>query len=111
MVRASPESDVRAGSHRSQARPEPWLSCASTTPGVRCNTCSVTQTHDAQRRPSTASRIPPPEVDRPVICDVVVDRTENVYPMIPGGAAHNEIRLCPEDEAPVQGSEEGMVLV
>jgi acetolactate synthase-1/2/3 large subunit len=51
------------------------------------------------------------EVDRPVICDVVVDRAENVYPMIPGGAAHNEIRLCPEDEAPVQGSEKGMVLV
>jgi acetolactate synthase I/II/III large subunit len=48
---------------------------------------------------------------RPVICDVVVDRAENVYPMIPGGAAHNEIKLCPEDEAPVQGSEEGMVLV
>ena len=51
------------------------------------------------------------EVDRPVICDVVVDRAENVYPMIPGGAAHNEIRLCPEDDAPVQGSEKGMVLV
>jgi acetolactate synthase-1/2/3 large subunit len=50
-------------------------------------------------------------VDKPVICDVVVDRTENVYPMIPGGAAHNEIKLSPEDEAPVQGSEEGMVLV
>jgi acetolactate synthase-1/2/3 large subunit len=46
-----------------------------------------------------------------VICDVVVDRTENVYPMIPGGAAHNDIKLCPEDEAPVQGSEDGMVLV
>jgi acetolactate synthase-1/2/3 large subunit len=51
------------------------------------------------------------EIDRPVICDVVVDRAENVYPMIPGGAAHNEIRLCPEDDAPVQGSEKGMVLV
>jgi acetolactate synthase-1/2/3 large subunit len=51
------------------------------------------------------------EVDRPVICDVVVDRAENVYPMIPGGAAHNEIRLCPEDDQPVQGSEKGMVLV
>ncbi|HEX6113019.1 MAG TPA: acetolactate synthase 3 large subunit [Geminicoccaceae bacterium] len=51
------------------------------------------------------------ETPRPVICDVVVDRAENVYPMIPGGAAHNEIKLCPEDEAPVQGSEEGMVLV
>ncbi|MGH6919873.1 MAG: thiamine pyrophosphate-dependent enzyme, partial [Geminicoccaceae bacterium] len=32
------------------------------------------------------------EVDKPVICDVVVDRAENVYPMIPGGSAHNEIR-------------------
>jgi acetolactate synthase I/II/III large subunit len=51
------------------------------------------------------------EVDQPVICDIVVDRAENVYPMIPGGAAHNEIRLCPEDDAPVQGSEKGMVLV
>jgi acetolactate synthase-1/2/3 large subunit len=51
------------------------------------------------------------DTPRPVICDVVVDRTENVYPMIPGGAAHNEIKLCPDDEAPVQGSEEGMVLV
>jgi acetolactate synthase-1/2/3 large subunit len=50
-------------------------------------------------------------VDKPVICDIVVDRTENVYPMIPGGAAHNEIRLCPEDGTTVQGSEKGMVLV
>ena len=48
---------------------------------------------------------------RPVICDVVVDRAENVYPMIPGGAAHNEIKLCPDDDTPVRGSEEGMVLV
>jgi acetolactate synthase-1/2/3 large subunit len=51
------------------------------------------------------------DTPRPVICDVVVDRAENVYPMIPGGAAHNEIKLCPDGEAPVQGSEEGMVLV
>jgi acetolactate synthase I/II/III large subunit len=51
------------------------------------------------------------DTPRPVICDVVVDRAENVYPMIPGGAAHNEIKLCPDDAAPVQGSEEGMVLV
>jgi acetolactate synthase-1/2/3 large subunit len=51
------------------------------------------------------------ETPRPVICDMVVDRAENVYPMIPGGAAHNEIKLSPEDEAPAQGSEEGMVLV
>jgi acetolactate synthase-1/2/3 large subunit len=51
-------------------------------------------------------------VDKPVICDIVVDRAENVYPMIPGGAAHNEIKLSPEDAAePVERSEDGMILV
>ena len=50
--------------------------------------------------------------DRPVIADIVVERAENVYPMIPGGAAHNEIKLSPEDEGPHEAvSEEGMVLV
>ena len=49
------------------------------------------------------------ETPRPVIADIVVDRAENVYPMIPGGAAHNEIKLCPEDEGaePVARSEAG----
>jgi acetolactate synthase-1/2/3 large subunit len=53
------------------------------------------------------------ETPRPVICDVVVDRAENVYPMIPGGAAHNEIKLSPTDDGAgtVERSEEGMVLV
>ncbi|MEM8950751.1 MAG: acetolactate synthase 3 large subunit [Pseudomonadota bacterium] len=50
-------------------------------------------------------------VDRPVIADVVVDRAENVYPMIPAGAAHNEIKLGPNAGDDVEGSEEGMVLV
>ncbi len=50
--------------------------------------------------------------DRPVIADIVVERTENVYPMIPGGAAHNEIKLSPEDDGAHEAvSEEGMVLV
>jgi acetolactate synthase I/II/III large subunit len=45
-----------------------------------------------------------------VIVDVRIDKTENCFPMIPAGAAHNEMLLGPEDEAkPV--SEEGMVLV
>ncbi len=51
-------------------------------------------------------------VDKPVIADIVVDRAENVYPMIPGGAAHNEILLSPPDDGehlPI--SEKGMVLV
>lgn len=37
------------------------------------------------------------ETPGPVIVDVVVDQNENVYPMIPAGAAHNEIVLGPED--------------
>ncbi|MDE2229497.1 MAG: acetolactate synthase 3 large subunit [Alphaproteobacteria bacterium] len=51
-------------------------------------------------------------VDRPVIVDVQVDPKENCFPMIPSGAAHNEMLLGPEDKqtsGPV--SEEGMVLV
>jgi len=50
--------------------------------------------------------------DKPVIADIVVDRAENVYPMIPGGAAHNEIMLAPEDpDAGIAGSEDGMPTV
>jgi len=51
------------------------------------------------------------KVDKPVIVDVMVDQTENCFPMIPSGAAHNEMLLGPQDkqsEGPV--SEEGMVL-
>ncbi|MEZ5860755.1 MAG: acetolactate synthase 3 large subunit, partial [Geminicoccaceae bacterium] len=52
------------------------------------------------------------KVKQPVIADIVVDRAENVYPMIPGGAAHNEIKLSPEDDGAHEAiSEKGMVLV
>ena len=50
-------------------------------------------------------------VDRMVILDVVVDPAENCFPMIPSGAAHNEMLLGPDDEAEKPVSEEGMVLV
>jgi acetolactate synthase I/II/III large subunit len=50
-------------------------------------------------------------VDRAVILDVAVDQAENCFPMIPSGAAHNEMLLGPEDEAEKPVSEEGMVLV
>jgi acetolactate synthase-1/2/3 large subunit len=50
-------------------------------------------------------------VDRTVILDVAVDPAENCFPMIPSGAAHNEMLLGPEDEAEKSVSEEGMVLV
>ena len=49
--------------------------------------------------------------DGPVIVDVCVDQKENCFPMIPSGAAHNEMLLGPEDEVESQVSEEGMVLV
>ncbi len=37
------------------------------------------------------------ETKGPVILDMVVDQNENVYPMIPAGAAHNELVLNPDE--------------
>ena len=51
------------------------------------------------------------KVDKPVVADIVVDQKENCFPMIPSGAAHNEMLLGPEDKAAKPTSEEGMVLV
>lgn len=36
------------------------------------------------------------ECDGPVIMDMITDKAENVYPMIPAGAAHYELKLNPE---------------
>jgi acetolactate synthase I/II/III large subunit len=50
--------------------------------------------------------------DRAVIADIVVDPKENCFPMIPSGAAHNEMLLGPEHEARAAGiTDEGLVLV
>ncbi|MGH6990131.1 MAG: acetolactate synthase 3 large subunit [Stellaceae bacterium] len=50
--------------------------------------------------------------DGAVIADIAVDPAENCFPMIPSGAAHNEILLGPPEKAgPAPVSEEGMVLV
>ena len=51
------------------------------------------------------------ETPRPVLLDCLVDQAENCFPMIPSGAAHNQMLLGPEDEAAHDVSEEGMVLV
>jgi len=48
-------------------------------------------------------------IDKPVIFDCRVDKTENCYPMIPSGKAHNQMLLGPEDEKEI--SEEGKTLV
>jgi acetolactate synthase I/II/III large subunit len=49
--------------------------------------------------------------DRAVIADIRVDKAENCFPMIPSGAAHNEMLLGPADQIERPISEEGMVLV
>jgi len=49
-------------------------------------------------------------VNRPVIFDCVVDKTENCYPMIPSGKPHNQMLLGKQDEED-KISDEGKVLV
>jgi acetolactate synthase-1/2/3 large subunit len=51
------------------------------------------------------------DIKGPVIVDVAVDEKENCFPMIPSGAAHNEMLLGPDDQSSKPISEEGMVLV
>jgi len=48
----------------------------------------------------------------PVIADICVDKFENCYPMIPSGAAHNEMILGPEHAGRTASiTDEGMMLV
>jgi len=50
--------------------------------------------------------------DGAVIADIAVDPKENCFPMIPSGAAHNEMILGPEHEDEAAGiTDEGLVLV
>jgi acetolactate synthase-1/2/3 large subunit len=50
--------------------------------------------------------------DQPVIADIAVDPKENCYPMIPSGAAHNEMILGPGHGDRAAGiTDEGLVLV
>ncbi|WP_025899321.1 acetolactate synthase 3 large subunit [Sneathiella glossodoripedis] len=52
------------------------------------------------------------ETDGPVLVDMLVDKQENVFPMVPSGAAHNEMLLADdkEGEGP-EVSSQGMTLV
>ncbi len=52
-------------------------------------------------------------VDRAVIADIAVDQKENCFPMIPSGAAHNEMILGPEHEAQAGAeiTDDGLLLV
>ncbi len=47
--------------------------------------------------------------DGPVLADIRVNPTENCFPMIPAGAAHNEILLGPNGDAP-QGRDADLTL-
>jgi acetolactate synthase-1/2/3 large subunit len=51
--------------------------------------------------------------DRPVVVDVVVDKAENCFPMVPSGAAHNEMILGEhrETDPEPQVSDEGLAMV
>ena len=46
----------------------------------------------------------------PVIADICVDEKENVFPMIPSGAAHNEMKLKDDDDI-ATSTKEGKMLV
>ena len=48
-------------------------------------------------------------VNKPVLFDCRVDPSENCYPMIPSGAAHNEMLLSPDDGGEI--SDAGKMLV
>ena len=51
-------------------------------------------------------------INGPVIADICVDEKENCFPMIPSGAAHNEMILGPEHQDRTAGiTNEGMMLV
>ena len=51
-------------------------------------------------------------VDKPVIADILVDQKENCFPMIPSGAAHNEMILGTAQGDRAAGiTDEGLVLV
>jgi acetolactate synthase I/II/III large subunit len=51
-------------------------------------------------------------IDRPVVADIAVDKAENCFPMIPSGAAHNEMILGTGHESEARSvTDEGLVLV
>ena len=51
------------------------------------------------------------ETPGPFIADVRIEKKENVYPMIPAGAAHYEMKLGPDHGELEEDAEGGMILV
>ena len=51
------------------------------------------------------------EHNGPVVMDMITDKAENVYPMIPAGAAHYELKLNPESPEIVVNKEDAALQV
>lgn len=51
------------------------------------------------------------EIDGPVIADIRIDQKENCFPMIPSGAAHNEMLMGPNAAQAAEVSDAGKALV
>ncbi|MCW8953123.1 MAG: acetolactate synthase 3 large subunit, partial [Rhodospirillales bacterium] len=50
------------------------------------------------------------ETDGPVLVDIAIDPMEKVFPMMPAGAAHNEILFGPDDQISRDVDEDDVVL-
>jgi acetolactate synthase-1/2/3 large subunit len=87
----------------SEALPD-FVKLADAFHGVGMRVTSVDQLDDAIREMIACPRA--------VIMDVAVDQKENCFPMIPSGAAHNEMILGPGQGPRAAGiTDEGLVLV
>jgi acetolactate synthase-1/2/3 large subunit len=87
----------------SEALPD-FVKLADAFHGVGMRVTSVDQLDDAIREMIACPRA--------VIMDVAVDQKENCFPMIPSGAAHNEMILGPGHGPRAAGiTDEGLVLV
>jgi acetolactate synthase-1/2/3 large subunit len=87
----------------SEALPD-FVKLADSFHGVGLRAASVDQLDDVIRAMLAS--------DRAVIADIAVEQEENCFPMIPSGAAHNEMLLGPEHEQHAAGiTDEGLVLV
>ena len=51
------------------------------------------------------------KTEKAVIADIRVEKLESCYPMIPSGAAHNDMLLGPEEQSKRPIAKDGMVLV
>ena len=43
--------------------------------------------------------------NKPVVVDIVTDRLENVYPMVPAGGANHQMVFCDPDSEPAKGAD------